>query len=145
MKKVIETFYCDLCNADATVVTQQFSLVEDVATKMKLIVAHEYYRQFDKEQLNAYSFAVFEEKYRVNLADLFEKAGISLNKKNDKIYKTKGLPYYAIDCSSKKEAVATFIMERIGVTEGDIEEYYGEIPEGAAGVYSFDGVKIFNK
>ena len=143
MKKVIETFYCDLCNVDVSVVVQQFSLVEDVTTKMKLIVAHEYYRQFNKEQLNAYSFSVFEDKYHVNLAELFEKAGVSLNEKNDKIYKTKGLSYYAIDCSSKAEAVATFIMKRIGVTEGDIEEYYGEIPEDAAGVYSFNGIKIF--
>jgi len=86
-------------------------------------------------------------KYRLypknqHSAELLEKAGISLNEKNDKIYKTKGLSYYAIDCSSKTEAVATFIMKRIGVTEGDIEEYYGEIPEDAAGVYSFNGVKI---
>lgn len=145
MKKVIESFYCNLYDDSGTYNVKYFSLVEDVNTNKMHIIAHETYVGIDEISYVSYSFAHFESLFKINLADLFTKAGISLNEKKNKIYKTKGLSYYATDCSSKKEAVATFIMEKIGVTEGDIEEYYGEIPEDAVGIYSFDGIKIFNK
>ena len=143
MKKVIETFYCNLYDDSGTYNVKQFSIVQDVDSNKLDIMAHETIVGVDETSYISYSFAHFESLFKINLADLFTKAGVNLKECSPKVYKCKGLSYYAIDCSSKDEAVATFIMNRIGVTEHDIEEYYGEIPEDAAGVYSFNGIKIF--
>lgn len=143
MKKVIETFYCNLYDNSGTYNVKQFSIVKDVNTNNLGIMAHEMIVGVDEISYISYSIAHFESLFKINLAELFNKAGVNLKESLPKIYKCKGLFYYAIDCSSKDEAVATFIANRIGVTENDIEEYYGEIPEDAIGIYSFDGVKIF--
>lgn len=46
-------------------------------------------------------------------------------------YKTKGLPFFITGARNIYHAAASFIYYRIGVTENDIEEYRGEIPEDA--------------
>lgn len=46
-------------------------------------------------------------------------------------FKTKGLEFYITDAIGIHHAVLSFIHYRIGVTENDIEEFKGEIPENA--------------
>lgn len=55
-----------------------------------------------------------------------------------KTYKLKGLEYYAVDCRNLFHALITFHHNRCGVTENDIEEFIGEIPENTEKV--FEGV-----
>ena len=52
-----------------------------------------------------------------------------------KTYKLKGLEYYATDCRSIFHALITFLINKCGVTEDNIEEYYGVIPENADKVF----------
>ena len=46
-------------------------------------------------------------------------------------FKTKGLEFYITDARNILHAVSSFLFYRIGVTENDIEEFAGEIPEDA--------------
>lgn len=55
-----------------------------------------------------------------------------------KTFKLKGIEYYAVDCRNLFHALTTFLSNKCGVTEIDIEEFEGEIPETAEKV--FEGV-----
>ncbi len=81
MKKIIQTWVCDLRSYSGTQETKSFSLAKDLNTGLKVIVCTEETMLGDLTftNVNAYSFDIFEEKYRVNLADVFEKSGIKLN------------------------------------------------------------------
>ena len=54
-----------------------------------------------------------------------------------KTYKLKELDYYAIDCRNIFHALVTFLHNKCGITEENIEEFEGEIPEGSK---IFEGV-----
>ena len=55
-----------------------------------------------------------------------------------KTYKLKGIEYYATDCRSLFHALITFLSYKCGVTEDNIEEFDGAIPDDATKV--FEGV-----
>lgn len=48
-----------------------------------------------------------------------------------KTYKTKGLEFYITDAVNINHAVKSFVTYRIGVTENDIEEFTGKVPDTA--------------
>lgn len=48
-----------------------------------------------------------------------------------KTYKLKGLEYYITDCRNIVHAITTCLCYSWGVTENDIEEFHGIIPENA--------------
>lgn len=54
-----------------------------------------------------------------------------------KTYKLKGIEYYAIDCRGLFHALVTFLHNKCGVTEKDVELFEGKIPDGAK---VFEGV-----
>lgn len=80
MKQIIQTWVCDLCSVSDTSSVKSFSLAKDLITGVKIIVCTEKITMGDRTftNVNAYSFNVFEDKYRVNLANIFEKSGIEL-------------------------------------------------------------------
>lgn len=55
-----------------------------------------------------------------------------------KKFKLKGIEYYAIDCRDLFHALVTFLSNKCGVTENNIEEFEGEIPETAEKI--FEGI-----
>lgn len=48
-----------------------------------------------------------------------------------KTYKLKGLEIYADECRGLFHALVTFLHNKVGVTENDIELYEGVIPDSA--------------
>ena len=48
-----------------------------------------------------------------------------------KKYKLNGIEVYVIECRNLFQALVTCQYNQIGVTEHDLTEYHGEIPENA--------------
>ena len=55
-----------------------------------------------------------------------------------KKYKLIGIEYYAYDCRNLLHALTTFLYYKCGVTEENIEEFEGKIPEDA--IKCFEGI-----
>jgi hypothetical protein len=55
-----------------------------------------------------------------------------------KTYKIKGIEYYATECRGLFHALVTFLTNKCGVTENDIEEFTSIIHDNAVKV--FEGV-----
>lgn len=55
-----------------------------------------------------------------------------------KNYKLKDIEYYVVDCRNIFHALITFLHNKCGVTEDNIEEFIGDVPEDAQKV--FEGI-----
>lgn len=55
-----------------------------------------------------------------------------------KNFKLKDIEYYAVDCRNIFHTLITFLHNKCGVTEDNIEEFIGDVPEDAQKV--FEGI-----